>query len=69
MITSCSSLESFKRCYLDIQQTCDLVEKMAGVDGKPQFLNDEQVHALKRLTRAAACSANAIAATHDGKRS
>lgn len=68
MIADEKAIKAFARCHTAIQQAANVASEMAGPDGAPTNLCGCRVHTLKWLLREANCAANALDATHDGRR-
>ena len=56
------------KVYMSLQFAADLVASMFDDEGNELPFDKAKVERLKVLTREAACAANALTGTHDGKK-
>jgi hypothetical protein len=60
------SQSNFRICYALLGRAFEKAQEMAGENGDAPMSEETKINELKRLTREAACAANAISATWDG---
>jgi hypothetical protein len=57
-----TKIENLNALYGTLHVACELVQAMAGEDGKFKAVTQEQAYEIQKLARRAACESNALTA-------